>query len=69
MANLKITQVKSPIGGTHNQRATLHSLGLRKISQSVVRTDDAVTMGMIDTVRHLVTVAETDEEVSRRASA
>jgi large subunit ribosomal protein L30 len=69
MPNLKITQIKSPIGGTHNQRAPLHSLGLRKISQTVVRTDDDVTKGMVNMVRHLVVVTETDEEVNRHASA
>ncbi len=55
---LKITQVRSVIGGKQNQRDTLRSLGLRKISQQVVRSDDAVTLGMIQTVRHLVHVEE-----------
>ncbi len=58
MAQLKITQIRSGIGGKQNQRDTLRSLGLRKISQQVVREDDAVTLGMIQTVRHLVTVEE-----------
>jgi large subunit ribosomal protein L30 len=58
MAQLKITQIRSGIGGKQNQRDTLRSLGLRKISQEVVREDDAVTLGMIQTVRHLVTVEE-----------
>ena len=44
MAKLKITQVKSGIAGTHRQRETLKSLGLRR--------------GMIATVAHLVTVEE-----------
>lgn len=55
---LKITQVKSTIGGKVNQRETLRSLGLRKIGQSVVRKDDDVTRGMIRTVAHLVAVEE-----------
>jgi large subunit ribosomal protein L30 len=58
MAQLKITQIRSGIGGKQNQRDTLRSLGLRKIHQEVVREDDAVTLGMIQTVRHLVTVEE-----------
>ncbi len=58
MAQLKITQIRSGIGGKQNQRDTLRSLGLRKISQQVIREDDAVTLGMIQTVRHLVTVEE-----------
>jgi len=55
---LKITQVRSGIGGKQNQRDTLRSLGLRKIHQAVVREGDPVTLGMIHTVRHLVTVEE-----------
>ena len=34
---LKVTQVRSGIGGTHRQRESLKTLGLRKIRQSVVR--------------------------------
>lgn len=58
MANLKITQVKSGIGGTHRQRETLKSLGLRKIRQTTVREDSPTVRGMIATVAHLVTVEE-----------
>jgi large subunit ribosomal protein L30 len=57
-ARLKITQVRSAIGGKQNQRATLLSLGLRKIRQSVERDDTPQIRGMINTVRHLVTVEE-----------
>lgn len=55
---LKVTQVRSGIGGTHNQRATLKTLGLRKIRQSVVREDSPTLQGQIRTVAHLVTVEE-----------
>ena len=55
---LKITQVRSTIGSKQNQRATLLSLGLRKIRQSVEREDTPQIRGMIRTVRHLVTVEE-----------
>ena len=55
---LKVTQVRSGIGGTRRQRETLRSLGLRKIRQSVVREDNASVRGMIATVAHLVTVEE-----------
>jgi large subunit ribosomal protein L30 len=58
MAQLKVKQLKSGVGRKQNQRDTLRSLGLRKIHQEVVREDDAVTLGMIQTVRHLVTVEE-----------
>ncbi|MGQ0480183.1 MAG: 50S ribosomal protein L30 [Pseudonocardia sp.] len=59
---LKVTQVKSTIGSKQNQRATLATLGLRKIRQSVVREDTPSVRGMIATVRHLVTVEEVDSK-------
>jgi large subunit ribosomal protein L30 len=55
---LVVTQVRSTIGVKANQRATLKSLGLRKIRQSVERADTPQIRGMIHTVRHLVTVEE-----------
>lgn len=55
---LKITQLRSSIGCKQNQRATLLSLGLRKIRQSVERDDTPQIRGMIQTVRHLVSVEE-----------
>lgn len=58
MSSLKVTQVRSKIGGTSGQRATLATLGLRKIGDSVVREDRPEVRGMIDTVSHLVTVEE-----------
>ena len=57
-ARLRITQVRSTIGGKQNQRATMLSLGLRKIRQQVERDDNPQIRGMIKTVRHLVTVEE-----------
>jgi large subunit ribosomal protein L30 len=60
MAQLKVTQTKSVIGGKQNQRATLRSLGLKRIGQSVVREDKPEVRGMITTVAHLVTVEEVD---------
>jgi large subunit ribosomal protein L30 len=57
-AKLAITQVRSSIGCKQNQRATLRSLGLRKIRQTVERDDNPQIRGMIHTVRHLVTVEE-----------
>ncbi|MBD8044007.1 50S ribosomal protein L30 [Arthrobacter sp. Sa2BUA2] len=57
-AQLEITQIKSTIGGKQNQRDTLRSLGLKRIGHTVVRSADAVTVGMINTVPHLVKVEE-----------
>ena len=58
MTQLKVTQVKSKIGGTSAQRDTLRSLGLRRIGQVVLKPDRPEFRGMIKTVRHLVTVEE-----------
>ncbi|MFC4554395.1 50S ribosomal protein L30 [Georgenia faecalis] len=60
MAQLKVTQTKSAIGGTHNQRETLRTLGLKRIGGSVVREDRPEVRGMITTVAHLVTVEEVE---------
>jgi large subunit ribosomal protein L30 len=60
MARLKVTQVRSEIGGKQNQRATLRSLGLKRISDTVVQEDRPEIRGMIRTVTHLVTVEEVD---------
>jgi large subunit ribosomal protein L30 len=60
VTNLRITQTKSRIGGKQYQRETLRTLGLKRIGQSVVREDRPEVLGMIQTVRHLVTVEEVD---------
>ena len=60
MAQLKVTQIKSKIGGNQAQRDSLRSLGLKKIGQTVVKPDRAEFRGMIHRVRHLVTVEEVD---------
>jgi large subunit ribosomal protein L30 len=60
MAELKITQTKSKIGGNKAQRNSLRSLGLHRIGDVVVKADRPEIRGMIQTVRHLVTVEEVD---------
>lgn len=58
MAELKVTQVKSEIGGSERQRQNLRSLGLRKIGDSVVKPDTPVFRGMVNRVSHLVKIEE-----------
>jgi large subunit ribosomal protein L30 len=58
MAQLKVTQLKSGIGGKQNQRDTLRSLGLKGIGDTVIKEDRPEFRGMVDTVRHLVSVEE-----------
>jgi large subunit ribosomal protein L30 len=60
MAELKVTQTKSGIGGTQSQRASLRSLGLKRIGDVVVKADRPEFRGMIHAVRHLVAVEEVD---------
>ncbi|MHA7177521.1 50S ribosomal protein L30 [Arthrobacter sp. Sr24] len=56
---LEITQIRGLVGAKQNQKACLRSLGLKRIGHTVVRTADAVTVGMINTVPHLIKVEET----------
>ncbi|MDP4588921.1 MAG: 50S ribosomal protein L30 [Actinomycetes bacterium] len=58
MAQFKVTQLKSGIGGKQNQRDTLRSLGLKRIGDTVVKEDRPEIRGMVNTVRHLVSVEE-----------
>ena len=60
MAQLKITQNKSTIGCKQNQRDSVRSLGLKRIGDVVVKEDRPEIRGMVQTVRHLVTVEEVD---------
>ena len=60
MAQLKVTQIKSEIGGSRPQRDSLRSLGLKRIGQSVLKPDKPEFRGMIQAVRHLVIVEEVD---------
>jgi large subunit ribosomal protein L30 len=55
---LKITLVKSKIGNTPANRATIKALGLNKISSSNTFEDNAVVRGMIHKVKHLIKVEE-----------
>jgi large subunit ribosomal protein L30 len=58
--HLRITQKRSGIGGKHNQRATLRSLGLHRIGDVVVKADRPEIRGMVATVSHLVEMEEVD---------
>jgi large subunit ribosomal protein L30 len=60
MAQLKIRQVRSTVGGKQNQRNTLRTLGLKRIGDESVREDRPEVRGMIKTVAHLVAVEEVD---------
>ena len=59
-ARLKVTQIKSEIGGKPNQRETLRTLGLKRIGDIVVKDDSPSVRGLVRTVAHLVKVEEID---------
>ena len=58
MAELKIKLVKSTIGCKKDQIATVRSLGLSKIGDTVVQPDNAQTKGKINKVGFLLEVTE-----------
>ena len=58
MATIKIKQIKSKIGYPVDQKRTLQSLGLRRISQVVEVEDTPSIRGMIQKVHHLVEVVK-----------
>ena len=60
MTRIKVSQVKSGIGGKQNHKETLRSLGLKRIGDSVVIEDRPELLGMARTIPHLVNVEEVD---------
>ena len=58
MAKIKISLTRSTIGALPKQRATVRSLGLRKIGSSTVQEDTPAIKGMIRAVAHLVSTEE-----------
>ena len=57
-STLRITQVRSLIGSKQDQRATVKSLGLKRIRHTVTQPDRPEIRGMIAKVSHLVEVVE-----------
>jgi large subunit ribosomal protein L30 len=55
---LRLELVRSPIGATERQRATVRALGLRRMHQVVEQADSPVTRGMVQKVEHLVRIVE-----------
>jgi large subunit ribosomal protein L30 len=60
MTQLKVTQVRSVIDRPRDQKDTVRRLGLHRINDTVVKEDRPDIRGMIEKVRHLVTVEEVD---------
>jgi large subunit ribosomal protein L30 len=56
VSTLRVTQAKSRNGSDKSQLATLRSLGLRRIGQTVEVKDTPQARGMLHKVRHLVRI-------------
>lgn len=56
MSKVKITQVKSSIDRSKDQKATLIALGLKRMNQSREVELNPALEGMINKVKHLLTV-------------
>ena len=55
---LKIKQVRSVIGRPARQKRTMAALGLRKINHERTIVANPAVLGMIEKVKHLITVEE-----------
>ncbi|MDR1900318.1 MAG: 50S ribosomal protein L30 [Treponema sp.] len=55
---IRIRLVRSTIGALPRQRATVRSLGLRKIGSCTEQEASPPILGMVKTVSHLVSVEE-----------
>lgn len=58
MARIKLTKVRSTIKRPARQVKTMEALGLRKMNSSVEHEVNPQIMGMVNKVRHLITVEE-----------
>lgn len=58
MKRLKITQVRSAIDRPERQKRSLQALGLRKMHQTVEHEGTPQILGIVEKIKHLVTVEE-----------
>lgn len=55
---IEIKLIKSPIGYNFKQKRTLEALGLNKMNQSVIKSNNDAISGMIRVVKHLIQTKE-----------
>ena len=55
---ITITQKRSAIGRAKGQKATIEALGIKRLHHQVVHNDTPQIRGMIDKVKHLISVEE-----------
>ena len=58
MAKIKIKYIKSKIGSSERQKRTLQALGLKKLNSTRELEATPQIMGMVQKVRHLLSVEE-----------
>ena len=58
MTKIKVKQVKSRIGRPKDQKRTLDALGLRKMNAVVEHEATPQILGMVNKIKHLITVVE-----------
>ena len=58
MSKIRVKQVRSIIRRPSTQKRTMEALGLRKMNQEVEHEATPVILGMINKVKHLVSVTE-----------
>jgi large subunit ribosomal protein L30 len=56
--NIRVTLVRSAIGYTKDQKATVKALGLRRMHQTVEHKDSPALRGMLNKIIHLIKVEE-----------
>jgi len=59
MSKILVKQVKSQINCPQTQKRTLISLGLKRLGQVVEHDNSSAILGMVNKVKHLVSVEET----------
>jgi large subunit ribosomal protein L30 len=67
MSTYRITQVRSTIGRTQDQRAMVRTLGLKRIHQTVTQPDRPEIRGILNRIPHLVEWELVDDDSAPEA--
>lgn len=68
MSTLRITQVRSTIGRTKDQRDMVRTLGLKRIRHTVTQADRPEVRGILNRIPHLVEWELVDEAAADDAA-
>ena len=56
--SIRVTLIKSPIGFTKDQKATVRALGLHRMHQTIEHKDTPALRGMLTKIVHLLRIEE-----------